>query len=105
MFIDDGPEACADLVEEKVGPYRIGCAFYELTKREQIQAHKNVLIREKNKRTAPIYGGKEARTLLGLPEHGDVKVTPGNHMNYSIFVQSTSRNRKLCRGTVCLYEV
>lgn len=95
-----------DFIEEKTArPYRVGCAFYELMKPEDVQAHKNILIREKNKRNAPVYGGTEARSLLGLPAWGTVHVTPGNHMTYKVYVQSTSLNRKLPRGTSLLYEV
>jgi hypothetical protein len=34
----------------------------------------------------------------------EVKVAPGNHANYNLFVLSTSTNRKLVRGTLFLYE-
>jgi hypothetical protein len=34
----------------------------------------------------------------------NVKVKPGNHLNYSIFVESTSNNRKLVRGSTLLYQ-
>jgi hypothetical protein len=37
--------------------------------------------------------------MIGLPANADAKVEPGNHANYDIFVQSTSVNRKLPRGT------
>lgn len=86
-----------DFVEDVTArPYQVGSTFYQLTKPEQVQIGKQVLLMEKGKRA--VWGGTEARDLIGLP-YGPVKVEPGNHANYDIFVQSTSTNRKLVRGT------
>lgn len=94
------------LIEEETGrPYRVGDAFYELTKPEAIQGHKEILLIERWINV--IYGGERARALIGLPPVGPGTVTrvrPGNHANYRIFVQSTSVNRKLVRGTTVLYR-
>lgn len=88
-------------VEAQTGrPYLSGEAFYQLTKPETIQWRKDILIREKGKRS--IWGGDEARNLIGLQPYIDAKVKPGNHANFDIFVQSTSTNRKLVRGTTVL---
>jgi hypothetical protein len=76
--------------------YKIGSAFYELTKPEKIQAAKDILVMDSNGR---IYGGYEARDLIGIPRDRDVRVTPENVGAYRIFVNSTSVNRKLVRGT------
>ena len=81
--------------------YLKGRAFYQLTKDEKVQSHKEIMLQEKGKKA--IYGGQDARSLLGLPQYDDVKVRPGNHANWDIFVQSTSVNRKLVRGTTLLY--
>ena len=90
-------------VETMTGkPYKLGSAYYQLTKTEKIQGAKEVLIKEKGK--TAIWGGRAARPLIGLPDNGDAKVVPGNHSNYDIFVQSTSTNRKLVRGTKVLVE-
>lgn len=92
-----------DFVErETAQAYRIGTAFYQLTKPEKIQPGKQILIVEKGARA--IYGGAQARDLIGLPHGGDAKVVPGNHANWDIFVQSTSTNRKLVRGTRLLVQ-
>jgi hypothetical protein len=90
------------LVEDRTKkPYVLGSTFYELTKPEAIQAHKDILIvAKKNKK--PVYGGADARDVLGLPSTGTVKVKPGNHGDWNVFVQSTSTNRKLVRGTEVL---
>lgn len=92
-----------DFVRYKTGGFKLGCVFYQLTKPEKVQGHKEVLIREKGKKA--VYGGRESRGLIGLPHGGDCKVTPGNHMNYDIFVQSKAPNRKLVRGTRVLIDV
>jgi hypothetical protein len=93
-------EAIQPFVESKMGSYRLGSAFYKLTKRETIQPQKQILIMKHREKT--VYGGYEARQLLGLPDNQDVRVEPGNHGDYDIFVQSTSVNRKLVRGTKLL---
>lgn len=77
--------------------YSKGVAFYQLTKDETLQPFKNILLMEKGK--PEVYGGPEARGLLGLPPDQEVVVKPGNHANWDVYVQSTSSNRKLVRGT------
>ena len=84
-------------VESETGkPYAVGSAFYELTKPEMVQGYKEIMVAEK--RSKSIFGGPDVRDVLGIP-HGNVKITPGNHGNWNIFVQSTSTNRRLVRGT------
>ncbi len=77
--------------------YSKGVAFYQLTKDETLQPFKNIMLMEKGK--TEVYGGPDARTLLGLPADQEVVVKPGNHANWDVYVQSTSSNRKLVRGT------
>lgn len=86
-----------DFVEAQGFTYNKGCAFYELSKPEKVQEYKRIAIRDKS--TGAVYSGDNARDLLGLPHYGDIKLTPGAHGNYEIFVQSTSVNRKLVEGT------
>lgn len=89
-------------VEGKGVPYQKGCAFYQLTKTEaKVQAYKRLLLMEKGKKA--VYEGDQARSLLGLPLGGNARVVPGNHANFDIFIQSTSTNRKLVRGTKVVY--
>jgi uncharacterized protein YegL len=88
--------AIREFVEDKLGTYTLGSAYYQLSKDELVQGHKDVLVMKKGER--PIYGGFQARQLLGLPS-GDVKLRPGNHGAWDVFIQSTSVNRKLVRGT------
>lgn len=81
------------------GAFQKGHSFYQLTKDEEVQDYKQVLLIKKG--TKKVLCG--ARKLLGLPEFGSVKVRPGNHADYDIFVQSFSNNRKLVRGTKLVY--
>jgi hypothetical protein len=86
-----------DFVQAQGVTYTKGCAFYELSKTETVQDYKQIAVRDKN--SGAVYSGFAARDLLGLPHSGDAKVAPGAHGQYEIFVQSTSFNRKLKKGT------
>lgn len=87
----------AQFIEQNTGrPYKIGEAYYELTKRETIQSQKEIAVYDNKKHS--IYTGNAARQLLNLPNY-EVRVSPTDHPMYSIFVQSTSVNRKLVHGT------
>lgn len=89
-----------DFCQKRFGEYKKGGAFYLLMKAETIQNYKQILVMEKN--GSQIYGGQEARDLLKLPDYA-VRVHPGNHGDFLIFVQSTSVNRKVIPGTRLLY--
>lgn len=91
-----------DFVESHRKQYVLGCGFYQLMKDERIQPQKEILLADKA--TGAIYEGPAARELLGLTQGVEVKVRPGNHGNFDIFIQSTSPNRKLVRGTRFLYR-
>lgn len=83
-------------------PFLKGAAFYQLTKPEaKVQSSKQVIIRDK--KSGKLYGGHESRQLLGLPNLGSVKLSPGDHGQYDVFIQSTSTNRKLVAGTEVAY--
>lgn len=84
------------LVESFGIPYTQGCAYYQLTKPETISHKKEVLIQDSS---GNVYSGQHARSLVGLIDGVDAKVTPGNHGQYTIYVQSTSVNRKLMPNT------
>ncbi|MFF6879854.1 vWA domain-containing protein [Streptomyces sp. NPDC012474] len=76
--------------------YRTGAAFYQLSKSEKIQAQKQIAVLEK--KTDRVFTGPEARTLLGLPD-AEARVKPDHNDHFTIFVQSTSVNRKLVPNT------
>ena len=77
-----------------------GQVFYQLTKKEKIQAYKQIAIVTNS--GGIVYVGQSARDLLGLPSNEDVEVVPENYGSYKIFVQSTAPNRKLLAGTQVL---
>jgi hypothetical protein len=89
-----------DFVESQGLTFGIGFGYYELTKRVLVQAYKKIYVR--NRSNGKVYGGADARQLLGLPDE-DVKVSPDNHSDFDIFIQSTAPNRKLLAGTSLLY--
>lgn len=82
--------------------YVKGEGFYQLMKPEIVQKNKEILIYDKKHRK--LYYGDAARNLIGLPVGTDIKVIPGNHGQYEIFVESTSVNRKLKAGTKLLVK-
>ncbi|QIG70700.1 Von Willebrand factor type A domain-containing protein [Rhizobium phage RHph_I1_18] len=83
-------------------PFKIGRGFYEFTKKEEIQEKKEVVLRDR--KTGDMYTGAQARNMIGLPfgQRGTIKPA---ELEYDIFVQSTSVNRKLIGGQRFLYEV
>ena len=95
--------AIKEFVEEKTkARYILGSSYYQLMKKEKIQPNKDVIIMDKT--TNKLYGGDSARQLIGLKDNEFLVVTPGNHMNYEVFVKSNSVNRKLSRGTKVLIK-
>lgn len=92
----DRNAAIREWVVECGHTYRTGGAFYQLSKSEKIQARKRIAVLEK--KTDRVYTGPEARALLRLPDE-DVRVRPDRNDEFTIFVQSTSVNRKLVPNT------
>lgn len=93
----DHDRAIKDFVENWTKkPYRLGSAYFQLTKPEKVQAGKVLAVVEKA--TGKMFSGPEARTLLGLP-NCEVKVAPADFKAFDVFVQSHSTNRKLVRET------
>jgi hypothetical protein len=82
--------------------YEKGTAFYQLTKTEKkVQSYKLIVVR--NKQTGEVYAGQSARDLLNLPTTRTIRLAPGDHGNWDIYIQSTSTNRILMPGTTALY--
>lgn len=82
--------------------YQVGRGFYQLMKREEIQATKDIVV--VSKKDHSVYTGPDARQLVGLPNM-NVRVSPDHNADYDIFVQSTSINRKLIAHTRYLYLI
>ena len=91
-------------IEEKGHKLTLGALYYKLTKKEKVQAYKEIVL-QPLKEKKYFVGKNEARTMLGLPCGGDIMIEPGNSGNFNIYVQSTSVNRKLVRGTEVLYRL
>lgn len=82
--------------------FRKGKGFYQLTKREEIQENKEVVLVDRN---GDMFTGDKARYFINLPYGMRGYVYPPSDKSYKVFVQSTSVNRKLTKGTQFLYEV
>ena len=97
----DVPTDIKTFVENTGARFKKGMGFYELTKAEDVQETKEVILRDKI--SGDMFTGKDARNLIGIPygTRGRVKMRDGK---YDIFIQSTSNNRKLVDGTRFLYE-
>jgi hypothetical protein len=91
-----------DFCTEKFGKYAIGSAYYQLTKTEKVQQSKDLIILDRQ--TNKAYGGPSARSLLGLPATGEIRLAPGNFGQYEVYVKSTSINRKLYDGNAVIYK-
>jgi hypothetical protein len=93
--IDEFTKACGH-------NYQVGRGFYQLMKREEIQATKDIVV--VSKKDHKVYSGRDARQMVGLPDM-NVRVSPNHNADFDIFVQSTSINRKLIAGTRYLYLI
>jgi hypothetical protein len=79
-----------------------GSAFYQLTKTEaRVQHDKLILVRDRA--SGKIFSGKQARSMIGLPNNRNARLHPGDHKNFDLFIQSNSVNRKLVGGTGVVY--
>jgi hypothetical protein len=84
--------------EEQTGrPFQRGRCYYQFTKKEKVQSYKQVAIQVGD----TLYSGTldETRGLLGLPGDHEVTLRPDQKPGATIFIQSTSNNRKLMPGT------
>lgn len=90
-----------DFAASKSLGYQKGNWFYQLTKPEDVQSNKVVIIIDQN--TQQAFSGKEARKLLGFPDHVTARIKPGEHGNYKIYIQSTAPNRNLKAGTTVVH--
>lgn len=97
-----------DFILTKRMKFLKGAAFYQLTKTEsKIAPAKMIAVRDRT--TGKIYAGKDAsgkdipRQMLGLPTDRNVRLHPGDHGNFDIFIQSSSVNRHLVGDTGVLY--
>lgn len=80
-----------------------GAAFYQLIKTEKkVQPYKMVALRVKT--SGKVYCGEQAREMLGIGNLSTtVRLVPGDHGKFDVFIQSTSVNRKIPAGSEVLY--
>lgn len=103
IFDVSGKYRADDFCLAKIGQYNNGNVFYQLTKPEDVQPSKQICIR--NRVTGEVFGGPNARRLLGLDALDTVRVVPAVSPQYDIFVQSTAPNRNLMPNTKVLVMV
>ena len=96
--------AILDMVQGSRGKpaYIVGSAYYQLTKPEKVQPYKQVVL--VHQLSGAVYAGAEARHLLGLKDGTAHKVSPGNHADFDVFIQSTSTNRIIPRGAKVMWD-
>lgn len=83
-----------EFCQKVAGGFITGTVFYQLVKPEKVvQETKLICIRHKT--TGVVYSGANARTMLGLPDYGNISLKPGDHGDWDIYIQSKSVNRKL----------
>lgn len=96
-----------DFVNMSGARFQVGKGYYELTKSELVQKHKEVIMQHKT--TGEVIGDThKCREMLGLPYGVEGKISPRGMKvakEYDIFIQSTSYTRKLIGGTRFLYEM
>jgi uncharacterized protein YegL len=92
-----------DAVESRGYEFREGCGYYELSKGERLRAGRAILLQSRSNTRAPVYAGEGLRQLLGIPD-GEHLIGEGALGDWRVYVQSTSFNRKLVRGTLFIYR-
>lgn len=97
------PAVIKPFIEALGLPFITGRYFFPLVKREKVSEAKEVLIRHRV--SGKIYGGPEARRLVGLPDTGEVSIKPEPNSEYDVFIQSTSNNRNLIKDHDLLIRV
>jgi hypothetical protein len=90
-----------DFVEaETKQPYVVGNSYYELVKTESV-VHNSKKMAIRDPSTGKVFGGSSARAKLSIPE-GRIKMKPGEHGRWQVFIQSTSVNRNIPANTSVL---
>ncbi|MFH1767165.1 MAG: hypothetical protein ABH826_03670 [Patescibacteria group bacterium] len=99
----DEDQPIKDFVLEQGLTFKTGRGFYEFMKTETIQEKKEVVLMDDE--TGDMFTGEEAREMIKLPYGMRGRIKPTDIRGYTVFVQSTSYNRKLIGGTRFLYEI
>ena len=102
----DSDQDIKGFAEERGLVFKVGRGFYEFTKPEIVSEKKEVVLLDKT--TGNFYTGwAAARELAGIQtgKAAKAKQKPQNNDRYTVFIQSSSYNRKLMAGSSFLYEV
>lgn len=97
------PSVIKPFIESLGLPFIQGNYFFQLIKPEKVSDAKQILVRHKI--SGKVYGGPEARRLVGLPDTGEVRIKPQPNGEYDVFIQSSSLNRNLIAGHDLLIKV
>lgn len=93
-----------EAVESRGYEFREGCGYYELSKGERLRAGRAIMLQSRAGGVrATVYAGDGLRQLLGIPD-GEHLIGEGTLGDWRVYVQSTSFNRKLVRGTLFVYR-
>jgi uncharacterized protein (TIGR02996 family) len=98
----DGDGPIKSFVQRNGLTFKAGRGFYECGRPETLPAHKALVLMDRQ--TGDYFGGTRARELLGRPGGGAARLSAATLARYAVFVQSSSANRKLARGTRFLYQ-
>lgn len=106
----DEEMALRDFVTKNGIVFKMGRAFYELKKTEEVQQYKEIILQ--NKETGDFFYGSDVRKQLELlpqcsrsDDYATEKIKPKKDDEFTVFIQSTSYNRKLKPDSKILYEV
>ncbi|RWS24292.1 hypothetical protein B4U80_05819, partial [Leptotrombidium deliense] len=99
----DRDDSIKNFVTRNGARFKVGKGFYEFMKPEEIQEYKEVVLMDKT--TGDMFTGDRARELANIADHvKGRKIKPPPSDKWTMFIQSTSYNRKLIGGTKFLYE-
>jgi len=103
MFTVDKDVPIREFVTSMGLEFKKGCGYYEFMKPETVQTYKKVVVQDRA--TEVFYPDLAGRELLALPSSGNVRINPKSYDDqYRFFIQSTSYNRVLKKGTTFLYD-
>jgi hypothetical protein len=84
--------------------FKLGKVFYELRKSVTVQERKEVVVMDRE--TGDLFSGKDARKIIGSEYGTRGTVHPRDvEGNWTVFIQSTSANRKMLKHTKFLYDM
>lgn len=102
ILVVDRNQDIKSFVLDTGATFKIGKGFYQLSKREEVQERKEIVLVDDD---GNMWSGSKAREMLKLPFGSRGNLTPYDvPEGYTAYIQSTSNNRKLVKDTKFLYE-